>query len=192
MKIETYEIEEVTGELDNMAADSEALELCRKMGLDQQLSMADTTSDTRFPYPKMTTQEALIYGILCPVKTPLEKYNASIIPLRVLQVAAFCREHPLVKRMEIWHPAVVRNDPVLVAWDSAYAGQSFILARWGNVLEPLEKLIEMARPLLLAEKRSKFAEIKSDVAAAEAMLEQRVEHALLTGSDFTPHCWGLK
>lgn len=192
MKIETYEIEEVAGELDNMAADSEALKLCRKMGLESQLTMSDKTTDTRFPYPKMTTQEALIYGILCPVKTPIEKYDASIIPLRVLQVAAFCREHPIVKRLEIWHPAVVRNDPVLVAWDSTYAGNCFILARWGNVLEPLEKLIELARPLLLATKRSKFAEIKAEVAAAEAMLEQRCEQALLTGENFEPHVWGLK
>jgi hypothetical protein len=88
MKVETYEVEEVKGELETMAADSEAIELCQKLNLQGQLSRTNIGTATRNPYRLMSCEEMFVYSLLCPKKVELRQYKDGPIPLRVLQVAA--------------------------------------------------------------------------------------------------------
>lgn len=190
MHIETYEIEEVTGELDVMAADSEALELCNKLGLAGQIALADKKTDTRFPYPRMTMADIAVYGTLFNARTEIKEYKAGIIPLRVLQVAAFCREHPLIKKLEVWHPKIVKDDPILVASTRDYGeGELYLIARWGNALEPIAKLIERARPIWIAQQKQMFDGYRRRIDAWEKNLDDIATEVFTVGRDFTPNLY---
>lgn len=181
MQIETYEIEEVQGELGKMAADSEAIELCQKLGLSGQLELADPNTDTRFPYPRLTAVQEVVFKALFPQETTLEKFNSGIIPLRVLQVAAFCKDQPMIKRLVVWHPQDVKKDPVLLGSDSSYGGPYFLLARWGDALQPFEKLQEMALPIIKASMKEKAAEIRESLESFERRIDTLSKTAVLTG-----------
>jgi hypothetical protein len=181
MQIETYEIEEVQGELGVMAADSEALELCEKLGLAGQLELSNKETDTRFPYPKLTAVQQTVFKALFPEETALERFSSGIIPLRVLQVAAFCKEQPLIKKIVVWHPQDVKKDPVLLGRTAEYGGDYFLLARWGEALLPFEKLQEMALPIIKANMEEKAAEIRASLETFERRIDTLAKTAVLTG-----------
>jgi len=189
MEIQTFEIEEVKGELDNMAADSEAMEICRKLDLAGQLGLA-TPNETRFCYPRMTDQEFMIYSLMLPEQTPIGKYRGGIIPLRVLQVAAFCKDFPQTAHLEVWHPKIVKDDPLLVGRPNSYSSEYYLLARWGAMLEPLEKLVDKARPMWVAATRVKLDEIRAKVDGWEKALDNMATDAMLNGKRFEPYCHG--
>lgn len=187
MQIETYEIEEIQGELGTMAADSESIELIDKLGLSGQKELCDKDTDTRFPYPVMSEKEALVYGVLFPEKTAVENYKSGIIPLRVLQVVAHVKQFDFIKRIEVWHPADARDkDPVLVAiskhpqydWSS---GPTYILARWGDALKTIDELSVKARKIWAAKTRADLTDIQGRVASELASLDAAAESAFLTG-----------
>lgn len=150
MQIETYEIEEVKGELGNLAADSEAIELAKKLNLTGQISLSDTNTDTRFPYPQMTKEQHLIFKTLFPESSPVESFKGGIIPLRVLQVIAFCKDFPQTKYMEVWHSRLYREDPILTGREDNYRGDVYLLARWGESLLSFDALAKKAMPLIKA------------------------------------------
>ena len=176
MQIETYEIEEVNNDLAAMAADSEALELIDKLGLDGQKSLANGDTATRMPYRRLTKEEDFVYSMLCPVRTELGRFRSEIIPLRVLQVAAHAKETGMFKRFEVWSPEYASiKDPVLFgvrtpdgqSWGDEY----FILARWGKELDPIEKMIGLARKMWSQKMRAKLAEIRAELDADLRMVE---------------------
>lgn len=140
MQVETYEIEELKGECENLAADSEAVELIKKLGLTGQSELVEPNSETRFPYPMLTIEQHNVFKLVCPVETRLEAFKGGIIPLRVLQVAAFCKEMPQIHHLEVWHPANVRDDPILIGKIREYSSEGFLLARWGEHLKPFDEL----------------------------------------------------
>lgn len=171
MKVETYEIEETDSEAGVLAADSESYELIEKLNLVGQLSLTDTKTVTRFPYRKMTKQEGLVYGVLCPVKSKIEQYSDGLIPVRVLQVAAHACDLGFCDRLEIWHPESADiKDPVLVGIKSVkgmfgHDTERWILARWGEELEDISTLAILAAKIVREKLLAKIEGIKRKVDA---------------------------
>lgn len=184
MKIETYEIEEINNsEASAMAADSAAIELINTLGLDGQQSLLNPDTATRFAYPRMTKIQAVVFGACFPERRSLKQFSHEIIPLRVLQVAAFCKDFPQTKYLEVWHTAIPKQDPILVGKASEYSSDFYLLARWGDALPTFEELIEKARGILTARYASKLAKVKSKVRELEAEMEEAVQLALTTGEE---------
>lgn len=191
MKVETFEIEEVTTEgREKAEVEAVAVELIREMGLEgqQRLLKADQDGDgdtvTRIPYPRMKADEHVVYATICNSTCSLGEYDGGIIPLRVLQVAAHARD--LFEEIQVWAPAVHDPDPILVGKRTppgrSYGQEYFLLARWGEVLEPFEKLQKKAEKMIRedwkARIETKVAEVKAFSAGIEGhvMKRMRGEH----------------
>lgn len=160
MNVETFEVEEIQGELGNMAADSEAAEIISKLGLNGQAGYLNQESCTRFPYRLMTPAEHTVYSLVFPVREKLEAYSAGIIPLRVLQVAAWVRENPaqdMKAGIYVWHTGVAKEDPVLVGHTANYGGQFYLLARWGDALPSWEELTAKAKRIWIAKAKARIS-----------------------------------
>jgi hypothetical protein len=186
MKVETYEIEEInSSEASTMAADAEALELIEKLGLEGQKSLTNPNTATRFPYPRMTQVQAVVFGACFPRVVKLEEFSREIIPLRVLQVAAFCKEWPQSAHLEVWHTGVAKKDPVLVGADSRYSSEKFLLARWGDALPTFEELQENAKSILRAQYALKISKLEQATTTMRHSLDDLVENAVQNGE--TPH-----
>lgn len=188
MQVETYEIEEVSGEMGNMAADAEAIELAERLGLNGQKKLANPETLTRIPYPKLTGVQSIVFRTLFPNKTTVEEYSEGVIPLRVLQVIAYCRENNLYRRLEVWHPEPGVRDPVLIGTmrESVYhSGDDFLLARWGDALESFEKLVEKAKAKWIAIRRAEIAKALSSANGDLENVETVAESVFSTGRDNT-------
>ena len=182
MNIETYEVEEVKGELGTMAADSEAMELIEKLGLEGQKALCNKETDTRFPYRRMTQLEFFVYRQHLPETTRLEQYKSGLIPLRVLQVAAHAKECGYLSFIEVWHPEDVRVDPLLVGVKGeSWNGERYLLARWGESLKPFQDLQKEAIEIWKATASSKLGEIQKEVESEIRRLDQYAQRAALTG-----------
>lgn len=181
MLVETFEVEESTDEMALMAADSEGMELIEKLGLEGQKSLSNADTVERFQYRKMTKDEALVYGAVCPKKTPIKSYCDELIPLRVLQVAAhvdatgFCNEGIMV-----WHPENGDiKDPVLVGLRKVRTGpgeysyniEQYRLARWGAELPSFDELRTMAKKFWIGSTRAKLAKCKAEIEASERTID---------------------
>lgn len=113
------------------------------------------------------------------------------VPLRVLQVAAWAKEHPLVGYLEVWHTADIKKDPILVGRRECYGGENFLLARWGDALESFDVLQVKAQEVIEANLR---AAIKTCIGKLNHALESVPENArkaTLTGLIETPQVWGI-
>lgn len=186
MQIETYEVEEITGEMGIMAADAEAIDLCEKLGLVGQKQLANPDTATRNPYREITAEERAVFEACFPNKTALENYSDGIIPLRVLQLVAHCKSENLFSKFEVWHPQRGQVDPLLVAtrtvrpagwnWDRT---DTFLLARWGDALESIDKLREKAKKILTVKWGNKLREARAEVLASDEQLEARIDEHLL-------------
>lgn len=185
MQVETYEVEEIKGEMGIMAADSEAIELAEKLGLTGQAKLANKETGTRLPYREITMEEKNIFEACFPNKTELETYSHGIIPLRVLQVVAHCKENNLFDNYVVWHPAPGQTDPVLIGekkvrpegWNFDTTA-TFLLARWGESLDTLDALREKAKKILLASWGAKLESIKLESNQDATLLPMRIEEHL--------------
>ena len=148
MLVETFEVPEIdcTGEVE---CEAEAVALIEQLGLEgqRQLLRNNDAGDTeRNPYRKMSKYEAFVYRHCCPKITALNKYADGPIPLRVLQVAAHAKD--LFKGIAVWSTVDADlKDPLLVGWNGTYETsplEVYLLARWGDELEPFSKLSEVA------------------------------------------------
>lgn len=177
MEVETYEaLEKELGEHAQEMAE-EALELIEVLGLSGQQSLLRVDEDEgdtlRNPYRKMTAEEERVYGVLCEDETVLEEYDASPIPLRVLQVAAHAKA--FFNDLKVLHPKQGTNeDPVLIGilkkpGQYGEIGERFILARWGGHLRDLGELRAKA---LVKWKQKATSKLKETIAEAEANLKQ--------------------
>lgn len=178
MKIETYECEELkNSEATTMAADAEAIELIEKLGLEGQRKLANPETLTRQPYREMTALEAYVWRAVCPQTTPLQKYNLSPIPLRVLQVAAYARELGIYETLEVWHPHKVIDDPLLVGVPNGetYSRKRHLIARWGETLVPFEELVVKARKIFEVQFVAELDKIQAEIDQARRTLANRVE-----------------
>jgi len=166
MQIETYEIEEdLTSEATEMAKDATAIALINELGLEGQQSLVNNETLTRDPYPRMNALQSYVYKVQCPESTHLGDFKSGLIPLRVLQVASHCINNTNIKNLEVWHPADVREDPLLVGRtekESQYSQNPFLLARWGETLLSFDVLIVRAKKVFKAKYR---AEIKKHISS---------------------------
>lgn len=184
MNVETYEVEETKNELGIMAADAEAQELIEKLGLSGQNSLLNQETCTRFPYRKMTKAERLVFALLFPERESLASYKDSIIPIRVLQVAAFVKDFKGAPchDLKVWHCGSAKEDPLLVGHTSEYGGEFYLLARWGDALPSFDDLAEKARALWTAKAKSKIQNEIAKWNQDEANLESLATEAIRTGS----------
>jgi hypothetical protein len=190
MQIETYEIEEIKGDAGTMAADAEAVELAAQLGLEGQQKLSDPETLTRAPYPALTALQRLVFQTLFPRHTPVEKYSEGIIPLRVLQVVAYCRQNHLYRYIHVWHPEPGNVDPVLIGTnrENEYSsGDDFLLARWGESLEAFEKLIAKAKVKWLASRRLEITRAIKEAKSDLELLHERADEAFETGRG--GHCY---
>ncbi len=148
MLVETYEVEEATtGEQTPIEVELEAEHLIEELGLIGQqklLVVGHEGTAHRVPYQRMTQTEAQVYGVLFPEEKSVFEYDVGPIPLRVLQVVAHGKA--IFHEMTVWYPQTSDPDPVLVARlaDEEWNAPPFLLARWGEALEPFETLYERA------------------------------------------------
>lgn len=159
MIVETYELSELAEQTADDA--DECAKLAESLGLAGQQKYLSTPDTPACPYRVVTAEEGFVYAELCPKTVEVSKYADGPIPLRVLQVIAHARTIPLFKFLQVWCPATPREpDPVLVGVDVAHdwmrtPSKSYLLARWGDVLETFEVL--MARAVKRAESRLEAA-----------------------------------
>lgn len=190
MLIQTYEIEEIANsEASTMAADAEAIELIQQLGLSGQLKLSNPETATRFPYPRLSASQAAVFETLFPEKASVRDYAQGIIPLRVLQVIAFCKDQPQTKHLEIWHAESVKEDPILIGAPESYSSERYLLARWGDALPTFEEMTEKA--LVKAE-----AVMRADMGKALSKLKGFLENTkdiarayLATGSKPSYSVW---
>lgn len=149
MQVETFECPEVAAE--PIEASEEAIRLIEELGLEGQRTLVapdKSGRETRSPYREILKDELAVYMLLCPQATKLANYNASPIPLRVLQVAAHATVVIPGCRLVVWDREEAQvKDPVLVAETGKYewsADKRYILARWGEHLETFATLVKRA------------------------------------------------
>lgn len=171
MEIQTYEIEEHTTEgRDPFEVEAEAQALIDELGLEGQQKLYGPDEDgvatrTRIPYRRMTQEEARVYGVLYPEQTKVSTYRAGPIPLRVLQVIAHGRT--MFDRLEVWGPTTEDPDPILVGYlkGDNVREDRYLLARWGDALEPFEVLYERAQARLTRDWKAKAEQVIAECQA---------------------------
>lgn len=182
MQVETFEditTDEQNGQRINEEVSEEALALIDTLGLEGQRSLVhratvgvDEVVERRMPYRQITLEESRIYQLVMPEKTDLSSFDLGPIPLRVLQVAAHAK--PMMDELVVWHQANVKEDPVLVGHTgSPYSRErkTYILARWGEVLVPLDELRVKARDILLAKMKLAISEGRAEIDQFESTLK---------------------
>ena len=182
MQVETFETIE-SHEAQSPEFADEALQLIESLGLKGQQRLMSKNEDTglaqRMPYRLLTDDEAFVYGELCPQRQKPEDYSSGAIPIRVMQVYAHAKELGCFKRFEVWSPKdMTVRDPVLIGYANtnpewAWQEAPHILARWGEVLDSLPTLSEMAakryRARIMAALRTALAEVNTAIATVEAV-----------------------
>lgn len=141
MQIETFECETAPASVEFT---EEAIALVEKLGASKQNAYYKEGKPP-LPYRLMTLEEKAVYEILLPRKDDIKDYDASPIPLRVLQVGAHAKEVLEAGTLMIWHPGVGKDDPLLtLRIGESWASKYYLLARWGEVLEEWPVLFELA------------------------------------------------
>lgn len=190
MQVETYEVTELNATGREQETDPAALEIIESLGLVGQKKLVAKTPEgieTRVPYRVMSTTEHRVYSLLLPDRVALKEYRGQMIPLRVLQVAAHAASLDHFKRIEVWHDEG-KDDPLLVGSMSSYdfsrpdPRESFILARWGNVLQPFEELLIEAKRVVAATMKGAAQNAKIIAESILGDADIRAEVYLRTGN----------
>lgn len=186
MLVETFECQETAAE--PIEACEEAIALMNELGMDGQKSLVTknekTGRDQRAPYREMTKDEAFVYGVLCPKQYHIKEYSRTPIPLRVLQIAAHANSLGIYKRLEVWDVEdAVEKDPVLVGVSEhpvhKWQDQNFILARWGEVLEPFVVLLRRAVEKKREQFRSVVCNLQKIAAAELTVIESMTDEEMI-------------
>lgn len=168
MQIETFECPETA--IESPEETAEAVSLMENLGMSAQLKQVKDT--TRFPFREMTADEKIVYETICPTAKPIAEYEQAPVPLRVLKCIELCATFPdAFTYIEIWDKVSAEvKDPVAVAvkrgensWNKTY----YLLARWGDELEPYTVLLEQVRETLAKQMRSHLQKI-ADLAISAA------------------------
>lgn len=204
MRVETYETDTI--DEDTLASEitsPEALALIDTLGLSGQKKLTETVQAggeevvKRVPYRSITLEESRIFNVILPKHVALRAYKDAPMPLRVLQVAAHAVE--FFDDVEVWCPADPKlPDPLLIGWKNVTRhsdtlitrkaeAQCFILARWGDVLEPLDELRVKAARMLTARVKSRLASAKGTLEKFSERLETTVDAFLLGEGESHEH-----
>lgn len=179
MKVETYEIDEVRPDCQDDK--TELLALAEQLGLKGQRKLLSTETVTTFPYRVMTEEEDRVYSTLLGAKVELAEFQESVIPIRVMQVAAHASEYEQTRHLVVWFSRSDK-DPLLVGQKGPYEGPHFLLARWGDVLDSMAILKEKAFAKLVPIATVKIAEARSALLSCEGSIEDRCR-AYLSGAN---------
>jgi hypothetical protein len=107
-------------------------ELAVKLGLNGQLKRMEST--TTNPFPVCETSIFRLISSLCPVSTELSKYDADLIPFRVLELIELAQNSGLTV-FKVFHPEVVKDDPFVLGYENdRYDARPYLIARWGKHL----------------------------------------------------------
>jgi len=143
--------------------------------------LCNTATATRFAYPRLSATQAAVFGALFPDKVEASKYAQGIIPVRVLQVMAFCKGFPQTSYLEIWHAHAVKEDPILIGRDTMYSGTNYLLARWGDALPTFDELQAKALPLVKASMELEIKKVHNKLSSYLAMVDNLAVAYLQTG-----------
>ena len=183
--IEEYKVEEVKGELDNVAADVNAIEIIKSLGLTGQEKLVNTETLTRVSFRRMTEVEREVYSLLFPEKTRVELFDSEIIPVRVLELLKEATDSKMFVQFQVWHARTKKEDPVLVGvvgkpspqtWDQNYlmVEAHHLIARWGDALLPFDKLLAHAKSIWTNNEKNR---LKEAIHEAQGKLDRLSEMA---------------
>lgn len=191
MEIEVFEEEEVR----QLTAEDvvECSELIERLSLTGQQKFYKGTEALKVcPYRRITVQEQFVYGTLLPSQTLLSLYDASPVPLRILQVAAHAKEvidgYP---ELVVYHQPNPKADPVLVARiGNQYSPDAiYLLARWGEALEEFSVLADRARQRWIEGAKGTLRRIETEVRSAIEHIEERSHRVVAEGKAPGYHFW---
>jgi hypothetical protein len=182
MLVETYEAHEV--EEQTIQDHEECIGLIESLGLIGQKELINPDKTNKFPYRKMTAEESFVYGLLLPKNCIIEEFKESQIPLRVLQIYAHAKTLEFFTSFEVlFSPNSDEKDPVLIGkkqGNSSWEFQRFLLARWGEVLEPFEELKIKVMKIYREQLKGKYTEAFQEAKSKLASLEEFTDEMLLS------------
>lgn len=194
MQVETYEVVETDAVTGEPECEADALALIDKLDLEGQRELIRPAggSAERIPYRRMNSQEQFVYRQLLPERAMLKTYRTAPIPLRVLQVAAHAVE--LFDNVQVWSTKNPAKDPVLVGWNGSQHESNpeyFILARWGEVLEPFAELCAAAVRKFKATVTTEMHEAANGIAAKLKTLADMPDSVDAAIEFRVPHVYGI-
>lgn len=171
-EVEIFVIEE-TAEL---IYDGEKLDQWNKhvaeLGL---VGQTQITKPEKSPIPFLYMNQSLvnIAECLCPNKVKVTEYNATPIPVEILDLVALSKRENYFEEIQIWYDEK-SPDPFCIgsikrpgssySWDKVY----YMLGKWGDVKRPFEELKEIA---IARFKNLKTLRLKRTIKDAERELE---------------------
>ena len=197
MQVETFECHEVAEE--TIEETEEAVKIINDLGIYGQKNLVydsyqEGVNKKRVPYRQINADERFVYKMLCPKDYPLEEYNRSSIPLRVLQVLEHARGLCFFDNFVIWDRDEAQvKDPVLIGlggssntWDR----KEYIIARWGDELETfsilLKRAINQKREQMIHAAKSVVMRSEHIVREAESLSSEQL---IKLGQDLGPNIY---
>lgn len=176
MAVETY----LEGELEELVVSPEINEEWKQkieeLGLSGQKQLLVCPTKSPIPFPHMNQAMIRTYDALCPLHEELSTFNRSTIPLRVLSIAALCKQEGYFKLIEVWSDNE-KPDPILVGHkEGKYnSDDKYILARWGDELRSYIELQQIALKRKIQENRLRLENEISDRKNTLEAIENKVE-----------------
>lgn len=179
-------IEPELQELENGEQAEQWYSLCVDLGLNEQAKLADKSTELKAPpYMYIDPKTERIIKVLCPEEVGYKKYNASTIPLDVLQEIAKCEKNGWYKEIKINYDNK-SPDPFVVGimqtGEHSWNVTKHLIARWGAELIPFEILEQRAVARLKDDATIALAELKNKVDFACENVEMFIRQ-LLAGQD---------
>lgn len=125
--------------------------------------------------------------VLCPMRHKYKSYNASTIPVEVLEVIAYCEENKLFDKLWIYSDTT-DPDPVLIGEnymsqedrekDYSWRMNRFLLARWGDCAYEIPELIEMAKKRVQKHLKATISDFKGMFLSFEENPEGMIEKSI--------------
>jgi len=170
MEVDTFEVLEAPTTKEEAR---KMQKLCLKLDLKGQKNFF---GEQAFRFRKITEEEMAVYFTLLPSQTKLEEYNSDLIPLRVLEVVEEVKKSKLITDIQVWHQFKKQEkDPLLVGYNiqnkddiNEITRDTYILARWGEVLEEFSILKNRVVAIL---KAKAVAVYKAAIKESEASIK---------------------
>lgn len=185
VQVETFEVIEST--FDDVENRSECLSIIEGSGLEGQKSLLSGDTEQVCPYRKMTKEELFVYETILSEKTDIKKFAEGPIPLRVLQVYSHAGSLQFFTSFSVWHcPNADIKDPILVGerqiGEYSWNKERYILARWGEVLEPFQELVKIAAKIARDKFKAQCIEVRQMVENKLAVIDSIPDSAIVNGS----------
>jgi hypothetical protein len=140
--------------------------LCVEMGLESQGKLADRSEELKAPpYMYIDPKTERIIRTLCPLGVEFKEYDASTIPLDILQEIQKCLKHGWYNKIKIYYDNK-SPDPFVVGFTHAqyeHQAHKHLIARWGAELLPFELLEAKAIERIKDAAFSAMSELKAKV-----------------------------